>query len=48
MIETITKWFSSNFYPDKAEKYNGWVVMIRIITGIAAYSIKLHTIPGVF
>ena len=39
MIRTIPKWISSNFDPDKAEKYNGWAAMIGIISGIGAYSI---------
>ena len=48
MIGTITKWLSSNFNPDKAEKYNGWAAMIGIISGIGAYAITGQIIPGFF
>ena len=46
MKETITQWLSSNFSPDKAEKYNGWAAMIGIISGIGAYAITGQIIPG--
>ena len=48
MIGKITKWLSSNFNADKAEKYNGWAAMIGIISGIGAYAITGQIIPGVF
>ena len=48
MIETITQWFSSNFNPSKAEKYNSRATMIGIISGIGAYQISGQIIPGVF
>ena len=48
MIATITQFFSSNFNPSKAEKYNGWAAMIGIISGIGAYAITGQIIPGVF
>ena len=47
MIETFTKWLSSNLSADKAEKYNGWAAMIGIISGIGAYAITGQIIPGV-
>ena len=48
MRETTNEWFSSDFNPVKAEKYNGWAAMIGIISGIGAYAISGQIIPGVF
>ena len=48
MIEIITQWFSSNFNPSKAEKYNGWAAMLGIISCIGAYVITGQIIPGFF
>ena len=48
MIEIITQWFSSNFNPSKAEKYNGWTAMIGIFSGIGAYAITGKSMPGFF
>ena len=48
MIGTITKWFSSNFNTEKAEKYNGWASMIGIISGIGAYAITGQINPWLF
>ena len=45
MIGTITKWLSSNFNSDKAEKYNGWAAMPGIISGISAYATLGQIIP---
>ena len=39
MIKTIKQWFSSNFNPGNAEKYNGWAAMIGIISGLGEYAI---------
>ncbi len=48
MIGTIPQWFSSNYNPEKAEKYNGWAAMVGIISCIGAYAITGQIIPGVF
>ena len=48
MIGTLAKCLSSNFNPDKVEKYNGLAAMIGIIFGIGAYSITGQIIPRAF
>ena len=48
MLKTITKWFSSNFNADKAEKYNGLAAMIGVTSGIGAYAITGQIISGLF
>ena len=45
MIGTITKWLSSNFNPDKAEKYNGWAAMIGILSGIGDMQLLDDLLP---
>ena len=41
MIETIIQSFSSNYNPDKADKHNGWIAMIGIISDIGAFPVAL-------
>ena len=48
MNKTNTKWVPSNFNLSKSEKYNGWTAMIGIVSGIGAYAITGHNIPGIF
>ena len=40
------QWFSANFNASKAEKYNGWLAMIGIISGIGAYAITAKSFLG--
>ena len=48
MKEKLRQFFSANFNESKVEKYNGWLAMIRIISGIGAYAITGQIIPGFF
>jgi len=48
MKEKFRQLFSANFNASKAEKYNGWLAMIGVISGIGAYVITGQIIPGFF
>ena len=48
MKEKFRQLLSANFNVSKAEKYNGWLAMIGIISGIGAYVITGQIIPWLF
>ncbi len=48
MKEKLRQWVSANFNASKAEKDNGWLAMIGIISGIGAYAITGQVIPFFF